>query len=125
NCPPSAVTTSLQDATVTTPLTLYVMNQGALPVTALGEGTPPSAPFAWAGGAFPGGVGSVGTYPYCSATSLGVGEQCVVTVSFSPTVVGNYAGAVSLAYSDAMGPVLPDANRNIQGSCSDLPPNRP
>jgi hypothetical protein len=51
-----------------------------------------------------------------------VGEQCAVTVTFSPTVVGSYAGAVNLAYSDAMGPVLPDANRDLDGECSDPRP---
>jgi hypothetical protein len=45
-----------------------------------------------------------------------------VTVTFSPTAVGSYAGAVNLAYSDAMGPVLPDANRDLDGECSDPRP---
>src|SRR5262249_53784700 len=50
---------------------LFVTNRGALAVTSLGEGTRLAAPFDWAGGAFPGGTGSVtwidGTsYPYCT-----------------------------------------------------------
>jgi hypothetical protein len=103
------------------------MNRGAVPVTSLGPGTPFGLPFAWAGGAFPGGVGSVlvgsptTSYPYCS-TTLGVGEQCVVTVAFSPDSVGSYSGALNLAYSDAMGPALPNANRNLDGECSDPRP---
>jgi hypothetical protein len=111
----------------TASLNLFVMNRGAVPVTSLGEGTPPSPPFAWGGGAFPGGVGSVtlgspGTrYRYC-ASKLGVGQQCVVTMTFSPTAIGKYTGALNLAYSDAMGPVSPNANRDIEGDCANLPP---
>ena len=123
SCAPSGVYASPGQ---TAPLNLFVLNRGSVPVTSLGEGTPLGPPFAWAGGAFPGGVGSVtvgGTStPYCSTTSLGVGEQCAVSVTFSPTVVGSYAGAVNLAYSDAMGPVLPDANRDLDGECSDPRP---
>jgi hypothetical protein len=118
-CAPSGVSTFPGG---TAPLTLFVMNRGAVPVTSLGEGTPLGTPFAWGGGAFPGGVGSViapGTsVPYCSTGTLGVGEQCAVTVTFSPAALGSYPGAVNLAYSDAMGPVSPDANRTLDGECS-------
>jgi hypothetical protein len=112
----------------TAPLDLFVLNRGGSPVTAIGEGTPLSPPFTWAGGAFPGGAGSITigypgvSYPYCSAAALGVGEQCVVTVDFSPPTVGTYTGAASIAYSDATGPISPDANRNLEGDCRDLPP---
>ena len=125
NCAPSAVYASPGG---TAPLSLFVMNRGAVPVTSLGPGTPLGPPFAWGGGAFPGGVGSVivgspGTsYPYCSTGTLGVGEQCAVTVAFSPASVATYAGALNLAYSDAMGPALPNANRNLDGECSDPRP---
>jgi len=123
NCAPSPVYGAPGG---TAPLSLFLLNRGALPVTSLGEGTPLGAPFAWGGGAFPGGAGSVTvgatSYPYCSTATLGVGEQCAVTVTFSPTVVGSYAGAVDLAYSDAMGPVSPDANRALDGECSDPRP---
>jgi hypothetical protein len=128
-CPPNQVSASLMSSSVT-PLTLYVLNLGALPATSLGPGTPLSPPFAWAGGVFPGGTGSVlagnppTSVPYCSS-ALGVGEQCAVTVSFSPTAVGMYAAAVNLAYSDAMGPVSPNANRNIEGKCTNTPPLPP
>jgi len=124
-CGPSSVGAN---SGATAPLTLFVMNRGALPVTAFGEGTLLSPPFAWGGGAFPGGVGSVivgspgAVFPYCSAAALGVGEECVVTVTFSPPGVGTYTSAVNLTYSDASGPILPNANRNLQGQCSNLPP---
>jgi len=108
--------------------TIFVMNRGARPVTALGVGLPLIAPFAWGGGAFPGGTGSVTwggpqtTYPYCSAAVLGVGEQCALTVTFSPPATATYLAAVNLTYADALGPVLPNANRNLEGLCSSLPP---
>ncbi len=54
-----------------------------------------------------------------------MGGQCVVTVAFSPTAesdASTYSAAVSLAYSDALGPVLPDASRNVEGSTRVLPP---
>ena len=99
SCGPSGVSSS---PGVPTTVDLFVINRGAVPVTALGEGTPLAAPFAWAGGAFPGGVGSVSvgspgvTYPFCSAATLGVGEQCVVAITFSPTTTGMLNGAVNL-----------------------------
>ena len=102
------------------------MNRGAVPVTSLGPGTPLGLPFAWGGGAFPGGAGSVvvdspGTsYPYCSTGALGVGEQCAVTVTFSPTSIGPYPGALDLEYSDATGPGgsrrEPEPRRRMLGS---------
>jgi hypothetical protein len=108
-------------ANETKTLTLFVANQGALPVTSIGDGSPLASPFGWAGGSFPGGVGSVTyngtTFPYCSGATLGVGKQCAVTLSFSPTAVGSYSSSVNLAYSDNMGTVTPNATRNIVGSC--------
>jgi hypothetical protein len=125
NCAPSSVYSSPGG---TGTLDLFVMNRGALPVTSIAEGISLGAPFAWAGGAFPGGVGSVTTgvpladYPYCTG-ALGVGEQCVVSITFSTDTLGTYAGAVNLAYADALGPAASNANRNIAGTCSrPLPP---
>ncbi len=125
NCAPSSVYSSPGAAAS---LDLFVMNRGALPITSIAEGTPLGAPFAWAGGAFPGGVGSVtlgaplANYPYCTG-ALGVGEQCVVAITFSTDALGSYAGAVNLAYSDALGPAASNANRDIAGTCSrPLPP---
>lgn len=105
-------------------LNLFVVNRGAVPATSLGAGTPLGAPFGWAGGAFPGGSGSVTwngtTYPYCSAT-LAVGEACVVAVTFSPAAAGTYTGAVDVAYQDRFGPVVPDVSRNVGGLAVSLP----
>ena len=99
----------------TTSLDVFLVNRGALPVTQLGVGTPLLPPFSWAGGAFPGDAGN-DFYPSCSAATLGVGEQCRLTVAFSPTDAGGlFTGAANLAYSDALGPVLPNANQNIEG----------
>ena len=124
-CGPSTVSA---DTGVAAPLTLFVMNRGAVPVTSLGAGTPQSPPFVWAGGAYPGGSGTITwgapptSYPYCSSGTLGVGEQCVVTIDFSPVATGKFTGVLDLAYSDAMGAVLPNASRRIEGDCSNLPP---
>jgi hypothetical protein len=107
---------------------LYVTNRGAQAVTAFQQGAPLTAPFAWAeGGAFPGGSGSAtdpfGTaYPFCSG-ALDAGEACVVEVQFSPTVANmRFNGAASVAYSDALGPVAPDATRSFGASSILLPP---
>ena len=104
---------------VTAALNLFVRNQGALPVTVMAQGTPLSPPFAWGDAGFPGGSGSLtldgASYPYC-ATPLEVGAQCVVTVIFAPPDGGTYPGAANIAYSDAVGPVSPDANRDLQGT---------
>ncbi len=103
------------------PIHFYVLNRGGLPATRMGSGTAPEPPFAWADGGFPGGVGSLAPpaagVPYCS-TTLGVNELCVLTLTFTPTDAGMYTGAANVAYSDALGPVTPNANRNIQGTCT-------
>ena len=114
----------------TEPIDLVVSNRGGAPTTSLEVGTPLDEPFYWgpsgAGGTFPGGSGqgSVGgvDYDYCTTPTLGVGEQCMVTVSFAPTVAGPQVNtAVSLAYSDAAGPVTPNANRTAVGFTSGGP----
>ena len=98
----------------------FVVNRGAEAVTVSSAGTPLAAPFGWAGGAFPGGTGSVlagsapTEYAYCGGP-LGVGATCVVTIQFSPLAPGMYNGAVNIAYSDASGPAAINANRNVQG----------
>ena len=95
-----------------------------MPTTALGVETPLDVPFNWGPvggpGTFPGGVGT-GTvagqsYEYCVTQSLAVGQQCMVTVSSQPIDGGSgpYTTAVNVAYSDAAGPVSPNANRQIQ-----------
>ena len=112
----------------TTTRGFVVSNRGAAPTTTLAVATPLAAPFAWgptgSGGSFPGGSGKGQvngvTYDYCATQTLGVGQQCMVMVSFSvpSTVVPGvqYDAVVNLAYSDATGPVSPDANRNLRGA---------
>ena len=47
---------------------------------------------------------------------LDPGAQCVVTVNLSPPAgVGVYSSAINLAYSDSMGSITPNANRNLTG----------
>jgi hypothetical protein len=107
-----------------------VSNRGGAPTTALAVGTPLAAPFTWgpcgAGDFFPGGSGTGSVegveYDYCATQTLGLGEQCLVTVSFCPTEAGPpITSAVSLAYADAGGPVSPDATRTIVGATSGGP----
>lgn len=113
---------------MTSRLDLYVVNRGALPATGIAAGATPTAPFAWAGGSFPGGSGTVtlgsptATLPYCSDT-LDVGATCVVSLSFSPGAIGAYDGAADLTYEDATsGPRL-EAKRSVAGTCrAPLPP---
>jgi hypothetical protein len=108
-----------------TPLSLVVSNRGGAPTTTLGVGAPLSPPFYWGpggtNGIFPGGSGTGEVdgvaYDYCTTQTLGAGQQCMVTVVLSPAESDTQlAGAVNLAYSDARGPVSPNANRNLQGS---------
>jgi hypothetical protein len=113
----------------TTSRSLVVTNRGGAPVAALDVGTPLDPPFYWGpsgpGGVFPGGsgMGSVddADLPYCTS-ALGVGEQCMATVSFAPTAPdGGAESAVNLEYSDGAGPVSPNANRALRGATSGGP----
>jgi hypothetical protein len=112
-------------------LSFVVSNRGALATQALGEGTPLSAPFSWGpeggDGAFPGGSGTGVvegvSYEYCSSATLAAGQQCVATVRFTAPETGTeFEGAIDLAYSDAAGPVTPNAGRKLRGWVSNLPP---
>ena len=93
-------------------------------------GTPLSPPYYWGpsgtNGTFPGGNGTgqvLGlTYDFCTTQTLGPGQQCMLSVVFAP-VAGDtqLAAAVNLAYSDSQG-VLPNANRNVQGTSEPVCP---
>ena len=109
---------------VATPFSLLVTNRGSAPTTSLDVGTPLDAPFYWGplgdAEAFPGGSGAGvvdgKSYDYCTKQTLGVGQQCLVTLSVLPTVdSAPFDSAVNLAYSDAIGTVSPNANRGIEG----------
>lgn len=106
-------------------LNLVVSNRGAMPTTGISVGTPLDAPFLWGPvggpGTFPGGTGTgtVGgqSYAYCEKQALALGEQCMITLSFADPGDGgsSFATSANLAYSDASGPVSPNANRQIKG----------
>jgi hypothetical protein len=105
---------------VTLPFTHIVTNRGGAPTSALGVGTPLAPPFYWAGdgGTFPGGSGQGmfrgQPYDFCTTATLGPGQQCMVTASFVPGLPDeDFQSAINLAYSDALGPVSPNANRNV------------
>jgi hypothetical protein len=111
----------------TTTRSFVVSNRGAMPTTALKVGTPLSAPFSWGmsgtTGTFPGGSGKGQvdgvTYDYCATQALAAGQQCMVTVLFSPpsTVApgDTFKTAIHLVYADAAGLVSPAANRKLRG----------
>jgi len=102
---------------------LLVTNRGALPVTALSNNAPLTAPFVWGDGgafnAFPGGTGTgnlwTDTYPYCAVGNLGPGQRCLLTASFVMPDAGGISTPVDLAYSDSLGPVTPDALIQVTG----------
>jgi hypothetical protein len=103
------------------PRTFLVTNRGALPTTSLELGTPLNAPYYFSDmgmGTFPGGSGNAmfysATYPYCTDV-LDPGAQCLVTINFAPTVSGTFNAAINIAYSDSMGAISPNANRNVTG----------
>jgi uncharacterized delta-60 repeat protein len=81
----------------TAPVVVTVHNDGAVPATQLAVTTAPMAPFAFAGGAYPGTSGSCGT-------SLGNGDSCVANLTFTPTATGAAPNATwTLSYFDGQG----------------------
>jgi hypothetical protein len=112
---------------LTSTLDLFILNRGGAAVTSLAGGSLSSAPFSWAGGAFPGGTGSIETgspgetIPYCTST-LDVGAACAITIAFSPSALGAYSGAVDLSYADGVGAVAPNAKRTLAGNSSEPRP---
>jgi hypothetical protein len=111
---------------------VLVSNRGALATESLSVGAPLVPPVYWGpsggadGGAFPGGsstgsllwdtpMGSAAseTYGYCTSQTLAPGQQCLVTVSAGADGECSASAAVNLVYSDALGPISPNANRNI------------
>jgi hypothetical protein len=103
------------------PLNLLVSNRGGEPTTALGVGASLASGWSWGpggdAGSFPGGTGlgsmADQSYEYCTAQTLGAGQQCMITIAVPCNESGTEVGAVNLAYADATGSVSPNANRNI------------
>lgn len=86
--------------------TFTVTNTGGVTATSI-AGLPPSAPFTFQGGAYP-GVGGTCT------SILGPGLSCLMSVRFSPTVTGLSFETLTLLYND--GVTTPSATRNILGN---------
>lgn len=95
---------------------LVVTNRGALTAT-FSEGAPLAAPWYWGGdGGFPGGTAGVVVedtqYPSCTGT-LEPGAQCGLTLGVVPVAGTPLFSQVELAYSDVMGPVMPNVTRRL------------
>jgi hypothetical protein len=85
-------------------------NTGAVAASALTPATL-AAPFAFAGGTYPGTAGS------CGAT-LAAGASCTIAVTFTPTTSGAASGSLGLAYDDGFGPQ--SASRALAGTGTNL-----
>ena len=66
-----------------------------------------AAPFAFAGGSFPGTAGD------CTAT-LAAGANCTIVITYSPTLVGADADTIDLNYNDGVS--LQSATRDLTGT---------
>ena len=94
----------VRTATATKQIT--IANNGDWPATTV-VGSGPVAPFAFAGGGYPGTGGN------CGATIPG-NSSCTVGASFAPPATGLYASEIDLSYFD--GDANQTAQRNIQGT---------
>ncbi len=96
---------------------LVVTNRGALTAT-FAEGMPLAAPWSWGqDGGFPGRTEGAMVedtlYPSCTGGTLEPGQQCALTLGVVPVAGMPLFSQVDLAYSDAMGPVTPNATRRV------------
>lgn len=105
-------------------VTLVLANRGGAAATnILGRALP--APFAWNGGAFPGGRGTglstrtlprdlhpPRALPFCGQT-LAPGEQCVVALRAEAPDGGDPSGVIGVDYEDAIGPSPEGASLRI------------
>jgi len=90
-----------------------VRNNGALTAAMVRDAGTLTGPFAFAGGGgYPGANGT------CSNT-LAPGMSCQVTVTFTPTGPGSFAGSLGIAYDDGTG-VSATATRSLAGSQTNL-----
>ncbi|HVU51293.1 MAG TPA: choice-of-anchor D domain-containing protein, partial [Polyangia bacterium] len=88
-----------------------VTNTGAATAGALAA-APLAAPFAFAGGAYPGTAGTC-------ATTLAAGASCTVNLAFAPTSAGAAAGTLHLDYDDGFG-AAGAATRALKGAGTSL-----
>jgi hypothetical protein len=90
----------------TTAHAFTVTNSGATPAGSLAAAAL-AAPFAFAGGSYPGTTGTCGT-------TLAAGASCTVIVAFAPTLAGAAAGTLHLDYDDGFGAQA--ATRAVKGA---------
>jgi hypothetical protein len=91
--------------------TLSLQNDGAMTATMIQDGGITGA-FAYVGGHFPGAGGN------CT-TSLASGANCSLSVVFTPTGAGSYAGTMAVGYDDGTG-ASASATRGLQGAETNL-----
>ena len=87
--------------------TFTVTNGGSGAASSIADGGGLAAPYAFAGGAYPGTLGT------CAAT-LAASATCTIVVEFSPTAVGVAADTINLSYDDGVGPQ--NATRDVTGT---------
>jgi len=89
--------------------TLTVTNGGGRQAEAL-DGAALAAPFAYAGGAFPGTGGSCGT-------TLAAGASCTVALAYAPSVAGVQGTTLTIGYHDGVAPRT--ATRDLTGTAAE------
>jgi len=88
--------------------TFTVTNTGDVDATSVAEGSPTLvAPFAYAGGTFPGTGGT------CDVT-VEADDSCTLVVEFSPTSVGDFTDTIRMTYDNGLG--AQTATRDILGT---------
>ena len=86
--------------------TFTITNSGGMQATSLAV-TGLAAPFAFAGGSYPGSGGNCGT-------SLNAAATCTIVVTFNPTSTGAFSDQIEVAYNDAA--TAQSFTRDIQGT---------
>lgn len=87
-----------------------VTNSGTFSTSLMAVNAAMSAPFYFAGGAYPGSGGVAGT----CGTGLSQGGSCILRLRFNPTITGVYADSLVLGYSD--GTIATTASLPLSGT---------
>jgi alpha-tubulin suppressor-like RCC1 family protein len=88
--------------------TFTISNTGGTSASSISE-TTLAAPFSFAGGSFPGTLGS------CS-TTITAGASCTVVVAFAPTDTNLHSGTLTLSYNNGSATVTVDRALSGQGA---------